>query len=176
MVSAEGVCIMNQRYQQTEEKIFNSIIAFLDEHEKEELTIKKICSMANISRTTFYSHFMTVDEACLALKKRYIKNEFIENNELLTKESRHLFLQYLKQNAEFFHIHPKLAEKREMNLLYEKVKDKIKNFPGFSLDNTKLLFLTSGYIAFIFHYMSDNFSIPINEMELNLNYFVSLFS
>ena len=167
---------MNQKYQQTEEKIYNSIIAFLNKHVKEELTIKKICSMASISRTTFYSHFITIDEACLALKKRYIHEKSVEINEFLTKESRHLFLQYLKQNADFFHIYPKLIEKNEINFIFEKAKEKIRSYPEFSLSETQLLFLTSGYVFVIFHGMSDSFSIPLNEMEIYLDYFVSLFS
>lgn len=93
---------MNSKYRQTEEAIFDSVILFLNNHEKNELTIKELCRMAEISRTTFYSHFMTLDEVFIALKRHYVSKDFIETNEFLTKESRRFFLQYLKDNASFF--------------------------------------------------------------------------
>ena len=167
---------MNSKYHQTEEAIFNSMILFLNNHEKDELTIKELCHMAKISRTTFYSHFMTLNEAFIALKKHYIGKDFIETNELLTKESRRLILQYLKDNACFFYIYPKLIEKDEISSIYGIVKNKIKEYPGFPVDSKKLLFLTSGYISSIFHAMSRCFSFPLHDMEDYFDYFVSLLS
>lgn len=167
---------MNSKYRQTEEAIFDSVILFLNNHEKNELTIKELCRMAEISRTTFYSHFMTLDEVFIALKRHYVSKDFIETNEFLTKESRRFFLQYLKDNASFFHIFPKLLEKEEISSMYENVKNKIKTYPGFSADRKKLLFLTSGYVSSIFHAMDDCFSVSIDDMEDYFDYFVSLLS
>ena len=167
---------MNEKYMRTEDAIFNTVISLLNGHDKDELTIKEVCIMTGISRTTFYSHFESMEDVYSAMKKKYIRKEFYERNELLTKESRREFVKYLKDNRQFFHIYPKLLDKAEMSSLFLSAKAKIKEYSSKNLDESKLLFLTSGYISCITKEMIDSFSEPTEKIEEGLENFIKLLS
>lgn len=94
----------------------------------------------------------------------------------MTKESRHEFIKYLKDNHQFFHIYPKLLDKAEMNSLFLNVKRKIKEYSSKSLDENKLLFLTTGYISCLTKGMVDSFSKPTEKIEEDFESFIKLLS
>lgn len=67
---------MNEKYIKTEDAIFNTIISLLNNKNKDELTIKEVCIISGISRTTFYSHFESLEDVYSAMKKKYIREDF----------------------------------------------------------------------------------------------------
>ncbi|MDD3229470.1 MAG: hypothetical protein PHE09_09670, partial [Oscillospiraceae bacterium] len=50
----------NQRFQDNEKKIQECLVAMLDTQDIGQITVRSICQMANINRTTFYAHYQDV--------------------------------------------------------------------------------------------------------------------
>ena len=50
----------NQRFQDNEKKIEECLICMLDTRDISRITVRSICQMANINRSTFYSHYQDI--------------------------------------------------------------------------------------------------------------------
>ncbi len=79
---------MDRRQRKTRRAIFDAFAALLETRSYSNITVQNIIDAADISRSTFYSHFETKDELLKALCTEIFEHVFSEN---LSKEASHDF-------------------------------------------------------------------------------------
>ncbi|MDE7186722.1 MAG: TetR/AcrR family transcriptional regulator, partial [Lachnospiraceae bacterium] len=52
----------NQRYKDTEALIQNTLLKLAHTTDIRQVTVSSICSMANINRSTFYAHYLDIND------------------------------------------------------------------------------------------------------------------
>ena len=98
----------NLRFQQTERKIRNIFLELLRKNDISKISIKEICSLANINRTTFYLHHEDIYELMQCIESdmfHYFKVIFTvpEQNYSLRERFLHLF-SFIKEHQEFYRV------------------------------------------------------------------------
>lgn len=63
----------NQRYQETEKRIFQAYWKLASSKEIPKITVSDICREAEIHRTTFYGHFLDIND----LGEKVVKNQYM---------------------------------------------------------------------------------------------------
>ncbi|MBR0480440.1 TetR family transcriptional regulator [Candidatus Saccharibacteria bacterium] len=58
--------VRDQRYQNSENKIYRAIEEVITERSSDKITVSGICRLAKIRRSTFYRHFSGIEEAIAA--------------------------------------------------------------------------------------------------------------
>ena len=61
------------RFQYNDDLILDSTLELLQDRKKEEVSIQSICKKAEISRTCFYSHFLSVESVYIKIVNQYKK-------------------------------------------------------------------------------------------------------
>ncbi len=79
---------MDRRQRKTRRAIFDAFAALLEKKTYSNITVQDIIDEADISRSTFYSHFETKDELLRTLCTEIFEHVFSEN---LSRESSHDF-------------------------------------------------------------------------------------
>ena len=79
---------MDRRQRKTRKAVFDAFAALLEEKRYSNITVQDIINRADISRSTFYSHFETRDELLKALCDEIFEHVFSED---LSKEASHDF-------------------------------------------------------------------------------------
>ena len=77
---------MDKREEKTLNKIHNSFVKLINQKDYEEITIQDILDDANISRSTFYSHYKTKDELLISVSKHIFNHVF---SKTLEEEKTH---------------------------------------------------------------------------------------
>lgn len=160
----------SKKFQKTKVKLFEATISFLSTNSLNELTIKKICYLSNISRTTFYAHYDTINDLIIDLKRNYILNDFYSKNEFLSKNNMNLLISYFEKNKNFFSIYSKIITKQEKKNLLNIVLEKLRETRLFN-DETKLYFIASGYISTMFSWFNNGCDITSKQYEWFKKYF-----
>lgn len=106
------------KYHNTSLKMYEALFKLLKEKEFSDITIKELCDLANINRSTFYSHFDNMYEL-LREGEEYIIQKFVSsfdqsilfmdlpNNtdqEYLLKHFIHPYLIFIKNNMFIFKV------------------------------------------------------------------------
>lgn len=79
---------MDRRQRKTRRSIFDAFTKLLEDKSYSNITVQEIIDEADISRSTFYSHFETKDELLRELCKEVFEHVFSDN---LSKEKSHDF-------------------------------------------------------------------------------------
>ncbi|MEZ3487959.1 MAG: TetR/AcrR family transcriptional regulator [Lachnospiraceae bacterium] len=96
---------MDLRVEKTERGIKNAFIELRSKKPLEKITIKELCELACINKSTFYSHYKDIYDLSDSLEEEVVRSitnsishpEYIKENPAeFTKE---LFLAYLSQNS-----------------------------------------------------------------------------
>lgn len=99
----------NLRFQQTERKIRDIFLELLKKKEISKITVKEICSSANINRTSFYMHHEDIYELMQCIESdmyHYFKIIFTvpEKNYSLRERFLHLF-SFIKEHQDFYRVY-----------------------------------------------------------------------
>ena len=99
----------NLRFQQTEGKIREIFLELLKKKVLSKITVREICSLAHINRTTFYLHHEGIYELMQCIESdmyRYFKGIFTSpgKNYCLRERFLHLF-SFIKKHQDFYRIY-----------------------------------------------------------------------
>ena len=87
----------DRRITKTRKAIYNAFLQLLNQKDYETITVQEIIDLADVGRSTFYSHYeskeLLLDELC-----RYLFHHLFEREEHLTKEDylAHIFSHFKK--------------------------------------------------------------------------------
>lgn len=125
---------MDLRMEKTEKSIKNAFIELRSRKPLEKITVKELCSIARINKSTFYSHYRDIYDLSDAMEAEIVESVtnsishpeyIIENPAAFTQE---LFVAYLSQSSltdtvfsgnESSHLASRIEESVK-NLLFEK--------------------------------------------------------
>ena len=96
---------MDLRVKKTERGIKNAFIELRSRKPLEKITVKELCELAYINKSTFYSHYKDIYELSDSMEEEVVRSitnsishpEYIMENP--AEFTRELFLAYLSQNS-----------------------------------------------------------------------------
>ena len=107
----------NKKAKMSVENITNAVFDFLKTSSYEELTVKDICKIAGVNRSTFYSHFDSIEDILYSICQSYITKVlkiFLKTNisyktrlkeALVEVQERYEFFMYVFTSVPNFDIH-----------------------------------------------------------------------
>lgn len=96
----------NQRVAQTKNLVHRAMIGLLKKQEIHKISIRELCQIADINRTTFYNHYGSQYDVLAEIRDWYLRDiaEAIESTDLQNPENLlfrvSLVLGYMEQNLE----------------------------------------------------------------------------
>lgn len=101
----------NERFQNTEAKIQETLLNLLEHKDFSKITVQEICNLANINRSTFYAHYLDVydliDKTEITLHQKLIS---LYADTEITKTNFHkpkyltIFLNYIYEYRNFYRV------------------------------------------------------------------------
>ena len=176
-----------RNYQKTEKAIKDSLIALYKEKKDiNKITVKELCEVANISRSTFYLHYSDLISIFESVGDKFVESLKVMIVEL-AKSAKFDFPPYIIKIFKMINESNELIRiglSSEYPLIYiENIKDQlesvIKNSPVFT--NTKygkeqtlaeIRIVVSGMIDFIIGLIRSNEKIDVNKYTEILNNFL----
>ena len=168
----------NRKIRYTRTAIRESLMELMKEKSILSVSVKDICDLADISRSTFYDHYKDqydllkqIEDETLA----YFEDMLIRYKDKLTKKDTcqmvEEMLTYIANNGTTIHV--LLSENGDISfqkkLLYHFIMHNqiIKYFSEKQNDETKpyySVFLVHGAIGLIQHWLKDNMAMPIPQL------------
>lgn len=160
----------NRRFMNNRLDMIHYLIKDISEKKQIHISIRKICSDLSISRTTFYSHYNSLDDLlddtyCLLLKMKY---DFLKESIIDPDEGIKNMLTSLKEHQDHLIAYIVLSfrsenQKEEKSSLIEKEIDKAYNMIG--IDKTTRLFYEYGISALIIRWLRNGCTASIEEQK-----------
>lgn len=97
----------NQKYQQTHQKIMDTIVELLQQKSLKQITVAEVCRIVHINRSTFYEHFLDVYDVMEKIELEISK----EIDGIFNYENTHIhppkegflrFFHHIKENRKFY--------------------------------------------------------------------------
>lgn len=102
----------NQRYQDTENLIQKALLELAESTDIRRVTIRAICGRAGINRSTFYSHYLDINDLVDKMGQRMMRDIALLFKEcgnpmefFLTKDLLARMISYVKDHRDFFDIY-----------------------------------------------------------------------
>lgn len=99
----------NLRFQETDRKIKNTVLALLQEYQVNKITVRMICEESGVNRSTFYAHFLDVYDLMNKLQldiyadiEKTFSNIPINENKYITKELMTVMIDHIGKNRLFY--------------------------------------------------------------------------
>ncbi len=89
---------MNRQIQKTKSAIYNAFIQLLQENDYSQITVQDIISLANVGRTTFYSHYESKEVLLKELCEELFHHLFKQKSNVTLKEYLIHILKHFEQN------------------------------------------------------------------------------
>lgn len=102
----------NQRYKDTEQTIQNTLLELARTTDIRHVTVRAICERSNINRSTFYAHYLDINDLVDKMGKNMMQDvsllfddtgnpmDFFVTEDLLAK-----MISYVKEHCDFFDIY-----------------------------------------------------------------------
>ena len=100
----------NKRKKDSQERIEKTFFELIINNDIKDITISKICKLANVNRTTFYANYIDIYDLIDKIRNRML-NEFsniFDNEDGHTKENYLKMFNHIKDNQIFYKIYFKL--------------------------------------------------------------------
>ena len=96
--------VYNQRYQSTEEKIQNALFSLLKFKNYNDISIKEICYEAGINRSSFYTHYLDINDLMIKTEQSLSKNikSIFNLNQVWDEEVFKSLFEFLYINKDFY--------------------------------------------------------------------------
>ena len=176
------------KYFNTAKKMNDALITLLETKEYEYITIKEICHIANVNRSTFYLHYSNMndllEETIKSLNQSFhshfkskenestiISKENIEDLLFINDDNIIPYLNFIKENKNIYKVlknHPQLFN---VNKIYDQTFRKlfVPIMNRFGLDEKWHKYLMDYYISgltsIILDWVYDDCKIPIQEVS-----------
>lgn len=176
------------KYFNTAKKMNDALITLLETKEYEYITIKEICHIANVNRSTFYLHYSNMndllEETIKSLNQSFhshfkskenestiISKENIEDLLFINDDNIIPYLNFIKENKNIYKVlknHPQLFN---VNKIYDQMFRKlfVPIMNRFGLDEKWHKYLMDYYISgltfIILDWVYDDCKIPIQEVS-----------
>ena len=175
------------KYFNTAKKMNDALITLLETKEYEYITIKEICHIANVNRSTFYLHYSnmndlleeTIKSLNLSFNSHFkskgnesaiISKDNLDDLLLINDDNLIPYLNFIKENKNIYKVlknHPQLFN---VNKTYDQMFRKlfVPIMKRFGLDEKwhKYImdFYISGLTSIIFDWVYDDCKIPVQEI------------
>lgn len=176
------------KYFNTAKKMNDALIALLKTKEYEYITIKEICHIANVNRSTFYLHYSnmndlleeTIESLNLSFNSHFkskenestiISKENIEDLLLINDDHLIPYLNFIKENKNIYKVlktYPQLFNaNKTYDQMFRKLFVPIMNRFGIDEKWHKYLmdFYISGLTSIVFDWVYDDCKIPVQEVS-----------
>ena len=176
------------KYFNTAKKMNDALIALLETKEYEYITIKEICHIANVNRSTFYLHYSnmndlleeTIESLNLSFNSHFkskenestiISKENIEDLLLINDDHLIPYLNFIKENKNIYKVLKTYPQLFNANKTYDQMFKKlfVPIMNRFGLDEKwhKYLmdFYISGLTSIVFDWVYDDCKIPVQEVS-----------
>ncbi len=176
------------KYFNTAKKMIDALITLLETKEFEYITIKEICHIANVNRSTFYLHYSnmndlleeTIKSLNLSFNSHFgskenettiISKDNLEDLFLINDDNLIPYLNFIKENKNIYKVlknHPQLFN---ANKTYEQMFRKlfVPIMNRFGLDEKWHKYLMDFYISrltsIVFDWVYDDCKIPVQEVS-----------
>lgn len=155
------------KYFNTARKMNEALINLIDKKDFEYVTVKEICEMAGVNRSTFYLHYENISEL-LEETTRYITDGFLtyfthdKSRLVLNVETTPINdLQFIRPE----YIMPYLSYVRENRRVF---KTAVKHLGTLDFDN-----VYERMFSHVFSPILERFSIPANEREYTMKFYLT---
>lgn len=140
----------NKRYKSSSEKIETAFLSLLLHKAYEDISIRDICSHAEINRSTFYAHYDDINDLIVTIESKFANSMSTIFNFGL-RQNNQAFVEmftFVKQNKFFYKAflnipYTTLAEKNAKGAIL----DKIKSISSVHTDDVSLLYRSSFFGA-----------------------------
>ena len=170
----------DRRARKTQSSIKQILIHLLKQKELEKITVTELCELADINRSTFYSHYCDIyellddiEKSCLQEMDEHI--EYIANHTLEPEQVTEMILSYIYNTKELLTL---FIFKMNEHTIWEEINQKIirlfkmKTLQIYQLPkymdeeefNDLILFLVSGYYAIYKKWLSHNCEEDIKKI------------
>ena len=151
---------MDLRIVKTKKAIINAFLALRAKRPLEKITVKELCEMAMVNKSTFYSHYGDIYELSDSLENEVVLSviQSMDHSEYIWENTgeftRQLVLGYLSQD----HLIQILFSDSRSSLFVSKIEQSIKKmiaekYPQYHLDPVRNMVLTytiyGGYYAYM---------------------------
>ena len=176
------------KYFNTAKKMNDALITLLETKEFEYISIKEICHIANVNRSTFYLHYSnmndlleeTIKSLNLSFNSHFkskenesaiISKENIEDLLLINDDHLIPYLNFIKENKNIYKVlktHPQLFNaNKTYDQMFRKLFVPIMNRFGLDEKWHKYLmdFYISGLTSIVLDWVYDDCKIPVQEVS-----------
>ncbi len=176
------------KYFNTAKKMNDALITLLETKEFEYITIKEICHIANVNRSTFYLHYSnmndlleeTIKSLNLSFNSHFeskenettiISKDNLEDLLLINDDNLIPYLNFIKENKNIYKVlknHPQLFNaNKTYEQMFRKLFVPIMNRFGLDEKWHKYLmdFYISGLTSIVFDWVYDDCKIPVQEVS-----------
>ena len=176
------------KYFNTAKKMNDALITLLETKEFEYISIKEICHIANVNRSTFYLHYSnmndlleeTIKSLNLSFNSHFnsrenentiISKDSLEDLLLINDENLIPYLNFIKENKNIYKVlknHPQLFNaNKTYEQMFRKLFVPIMNRFGLDEKWHKYLmdFYISGLTSIVFDWVYDDCKIPVQEVS-----------
>lgn len=176
------------KYFNTAKKMNDALIALLETKEYEYITIKEICHIANVNRSTFYLHYSnmndlleeTIKSLNLSFNSHFkskenestiISKENLEDLLLINDDNLIPYLNFIKENKNIYKVLKTYPQLFNANKTYDQMFRKlfVPIMNRFGLDEKwhKYLmdFYISGLTSIVLDWVYDDCKIPVQEIS-----------
>lgn len=176
------------KYFNTAKKMNDALITLLETKEYEYITIKEICHIANVNRSTFYLHYSnmndlleeTIKSLNLSFNSHFkskeneitiISKEDLEDLLLINDDNLIPYLNFIKENKNIYKVlknHPQLFNaNKTYDQMFRKLFVPIMNRFGLDEKWHKYLmdFYISGITSIVLDWVYDDCKIPVQEVS-----------
>lgn len=176
------------KYFNTAKKMNDALITLLETKEFEYISIKEICHIANVNRSTFYLHYSnmndlleeTIKSLNLSFNSHFnskenestiISKDNLEDLLLINDDNLIPYLNFIKENKNIYKVlknHPQLFNaNKTYEQMFRKLFVPIMNRFGVDEKWHKYLmdFYISGLTSIVFDWVYDDCKIPVQEVS-----------
>ena len=164
----------NRRVRMTKRMMKNALIDLLDEKPLEKITVTEICKVADVNRSTFYTHYEDIRALMLEIEDEVLEhvtvyadgfNDYSDKKMLEVFEE---FFDYVKENAKIFRV---LVVRHDNGNFNRRMLDTIMEKYKMSLEcNGELpakytyIYSVNGVIGILGEWIDSGFAIPSKKL------------